>query len=85
MTQCLNEEVSYSLKEAQIVIEKSRVEYNTRRPHSALGYRPPARAACSPLIPPNSISQTLAVQTLSFGLVQRLGQVTGVNAMQGGK
>ncbi len=28
----------YSLKEAQIVIEKWRVEYNTRRPHSALGY-----------------------------------------------
>jgi transposase InsO family protein len=24
------------------VIEKWRVEYNTRRPHSALGYKPPA-------------------------------------------
>jgi len=40
--ECLNREILYSLKEAQIVIEKWRVEYNTRRPHSALGYRPPA-------------------------------------------
>lgn len=46
--ECLNGEIFYSLKEAQIVIEKWRVEYNTRRPHSALGYRPPAPAACSP-------------------------------------
>ena len=43
--ECLNGEIFYSLKEAQIVIEKWRVEYNTRRPHSALGYRPPAPAA----------------------------------------
>jgi putative transposase len=44
----LNGEIFYSLKEAQIVIEKWRVKYNTRRPHSALGYRPPAPADCSP-------------------------------------
>jgi len=50
--ECLNGEIFYSLKEAQIVIEKWRVEYNTRRPHSALGYRPPAPAAYSPLVPP---------------------------------
>src|ERR1700693_5963377 len=43
--ECLNGEIFYSLKEAQIVIEKWRVEYNTRRPHSALGYRPPAPVA----------------------------------------
>ena len=30
-----------------MVIEMWRVEYNTKRPHSALGYRPPAPAACS--------------------------------------
>ena len=29
--------IFYSLKEAQVVIEQWRVEYNTRRPHSALG------------------------------------------------
>lgn len=41
----LNGEIFYSLKEAQIVIEQWRVEYNTERPHSALGYRPPAPVA----------------------------------------
>jgi len=46
--ECLNGEIFYSLKEAQIVIEQWRVEYNTRRPHSALGYRPPAPAAIAP-------------------------------------
>ena len=59
--ECLNGEIFYSLKEAQIVIEQWRVEYNTRRPHSALGYRPPAPAAYSPLVPPNSVSQSMAV------------------------
>ena len=46
--ECLNGEIFYSLKEARVVIEKWRVEYNTKRSHSALGYRPPAPAACSP-------------------------------------
>jgi len=59
--ECLNGEIFYSLKEAQVVIEKWRVMYNTLRPHSALGYRPPAPAACSSLAPPNSISQPMAV------------------------
>ena len=40
--ECLNQEVFYSLKEAKIVIEQWRVHYNTQRPHSSLGYRPPA-------------------------------------------
>ena len=43
--ECLNGEIFYSLKEAQIVIERWRKEYNTERPHSALGYRPPAPVA----------------------------------------
>ena len=38
----LNGEIFYSLKEAQIIIESWRRHYNTKRPHSALGYRPPA-------------------------------------------
>jgi len=41
----LNGEIFYTLKEAQIVIERWRREYNTVRPHSALGYRPPAPEA----------------------------------------
>ncbi len=59
--ECLNWEIFYSLKEAQIVIEMWRVEYNTRRPHSALGYRPPAPAACGPWARPNEESQSIAV------------------------
>ena len=58
--ECLNGEIFYSLKEAQIVIEKWRVEYNTKRPHSSLGYRPPAPAACSPW-GPKPTSQPMAV------------------------
>jgi putative transposase len=43
----LNGEIFYSLKEAQVLTERWRVEYNTERPHSALGYRPPAPQAIS--------------------------------------
>jgi transposase InsO family protein len=41
----LNGVIFYTLKEAKILIEQWRVHYNTKRPHSALGYRPPAPAA----------------------------------------
>ena len=41
----LAREIFYSLKEAQVLIEMWRKQYNTVRPHSALGYRPPAPAA----------------------------------------
>lgn len=40
--ECLNGEIFYLLKEAQVVIEMWRTYYNTIRPHSSLGYRPPA-------------------------------------------
>ena len=46
--ECLNGEIFYSLKEAQVVIEQWRHHYNTRRPHSALGYRPPAPVTLKP-------------------------------------
>ncbi len=38
----LNGEIFYTLKEAQLIIEKWRQEYNTVRPHSSLNYCPPA-------------------------------------------
>lgn len=38
----LNGEMFYTLNEAKIVIEAWRRHYNTVRPHSSLGYRPPA-------------------------------------------
>ena len=44
----LNGEIFYTLKEAQIIIETWRKEYNTIRPHSSLDYRPPAPEAILP-------------------------------------
>jgi putative transposase len=41
----LNGEIFYTLKEAQVLIEKWRLEYNAVRPHSSLKYRPPAPEA----------------------------------------
>jgi transposase InsO family protein len=38
----LNGEIFYTLREAQVLIEQWRNHYNWVRPHSALGYRPPA-------------------------------------------
>lgn len=47
----LNREIFYSLREAQIIIEGWRKHYNTKRPHSALGYRPPAPETIVPVEP----------------------------------
>jgi putative transposase len=53
----LNGEIFYSLAEARIVIEGWRQHYNTKRPHSSLGYRPPAPAAAPwPAAPPQPAS-----------------------------
>jgi transposase InsO family protein len=48
----LNREIFYSLKEGQIVIEQWRKHYNTIRPHSSLGYRPPAPQTMNPFLTP---------------------------------
>jgi transposase InsO family protein len=41
----LNGEIFYSMKEIRVLAERWRVHYNTVRPHSSLGYRPPAPEA----------------------------------------
>lgn len=51
----LNGELFYSLAEARYLIEAWRQHFNQVRPHSALGYRPPAPAAILPLQPPDSL------------------------------
>jgi putative transposase len=43
----LDREIFFTLREAQVLIAGWRQHYNTVRPHSALGYRPPAPAARS--------------------------------------
>ena len=41
----LDGEIFYTLIETQVLIERWRREYNWKRPHSSLGYRPPAPVA----------------------------------------
>ena len=43
--ECLNEHWFGSLAEARSIVAAWRVDYNERRPHSALGYRTPAEHA----------------------------------------
>jgi putative transposase len=38
----LNPEIFYSIKQLRVLAERWRVHYNTVRPHSSLGYKPPA-------------------------------------------
>jgi transposase InsO family protein len=45
----LDREIFYTLAEAKVLLERWRREYNTIRPHSGLGYRPPAPVAIAPL------------------------------------
>ena len=54
----LNGEILTTLCEAQVLIERWRQHYNTVRPHSSLGYRPPAPET---ILPPASV---LAYATL---------------------
>ncbi len=58
----LNGEIFYSLAEARVLIEAWRRHYNTVRPHSSLGYRPPAPETAPSPLPPSG-SATLHLQT----------------------
>ena len=40
-----------TLAEAKVLIKQWRVHYNTVRPHSSLGYRPPAPEVVLPKVP----------------------------------
>ena len=44
----LNGEIFYTLREARVIVDHWRWEYNTFRPHSSLDYRPPAPEAVLP-------------------------------------
>lgn len=64
----LNTEIFYTLKEAKIIIEKWRQEYNTFRPHSALGYLPPAPEAT---LPPVEALLLTTVGSIFLGMENR--------------
>ena len=47
----LDREVFETLKEAKVIVEDHRLDYNHRRPHSSLGYRTPAEFAAAQIKP----------------------------------
>ena len=68
----LNREIFYTLEEAKVLIEMWRKHYNQVRPHSSLGYRPPAPesiAAGPPSAALRSDQRRNIVQVLSQRLV----------------
>jgi transposase InsO family protein len=52
----LNGEIFMTLKEAQVLIENWRQEYNRIRPHASLGNRPPAPESFEPVVQSNLTS-----------------------------
>ena len=56
----LDGEVFYTLAEARIVVESWRRHYNTVRPHSSLGYRPPAPEVFMPTFASSPKPRSLA-------------------------
>ena len=66
----LNREIFYTLREAQVLVERWRQEYNRIRPHSALGYRPPAPETTEP----RPIKSLLSGPEFSFGLTKKVDQ-----------
>jgi len=55
----LDGEIFYTLQEAKVIVGRWRREYNTIRPHSSLGYRPPAPEALCPIPPASATLQPL--------------------------
>ncbi|MEI6641994.1 MAG: IS3 family transposase [Novosphingobium sp.] len=62
----LNGEIFYSLAEARVLIEAWRRHYNTVRPHSSLGYRPPAPEAVPSPVPPSGSASLHLRATLAM-------------------
>ena len=61
----LNGEIFTTLREAQVLIENWRRHYNAIRPHSSLGYRPPAPEAILPPAPGLPYAPLRPAQTLA--------------------
>ena len=63
----LDREIFNTALEAKVLIERWRIDYNTHRPHSALGYCPPAPEAIWP-VPPGSGAPPLHLPALIAAL-----------------
>jgi putative transposase len=58
-----------TLAEAKVLIEQWRVHYNTVRPHSSLGYRPPAPEVVLSRTPPAAAPPAPAGSAAAFGIM----------------
>ena len=58
-----------TLAEAKVLIEQWRKHYNTVRPHSSLGYRPPAPEIVLPKTPTPAASPSPAGSAPALGIM----------------
>jgi putative transposase len=67
----LDREVFYSVKEAKVIVENWRLEYNNHRPHSGLGYMTPAAfaAGCIPSASPTAQPQEYMTRNVDNSLI----------------
>jgi len=68
----LNREVFYSVKEAKVLVEDWRLEYNNHRPHSGLGYMTPAgfAASCIASASPTAQLQQYTTEQVDNSLIE---------------
>ncbi len=59
----LNGEIFYTVREAKVITERWRLYYNRERPHSSLGYRPPAPEAIAAVPPASAALQPAELHT----------------------
>jgi hypothetical protein len=76
----LDREIFYTLAEAKIWIDRWRQEHDTFRPHSALGYRPPAPEAVLWSIPKPIGLPSAATVGLTWKEDETWGRVTWARA-----
>jgi len=68
----LDRELFYSVKEAKVIVEDWRLEYNNHRPHSGLGYMTPAAfaAGCIPSASPTAQPQEYRAGNVDNSLIK---------------
>jgi len=68
----LNRELFYSVKEAKVLVEDWRLEYNNHRPHSGLGYVTPAgfAASCIASASPTAQLQQYTTEQMGNSLIE---------------
>ena len=68
----LNRELFYSVKEARVLAENWRMDYNHHRPHSSLGYMTPAAfaATCIPSVSASPRPQEYTIENVDNSLIE---------------